>query len=246
MEIKLPKDKTGLRIKHLPVLCDERLSADVPTMSLKIDVLHKFTELPKPSIHRINGEDLSKLFAHLMTIIASIDRDAMPPKSITLEGQEFVLVDFEKVGSGWHADVEESNFDIDPVRLACICYIPKGTFYGEVDQNQNLIYPIASRWQLFHDHFPLETFIQLNAFFFAQIQSINERVYKKSPQDDKKTKKKGRYDWPMVFDILSKEIGCSWYDVQQMNIFALNYRWEFMLHKQKLQAAQSKKRVRRS
>lgn len=49
----------------------------------------------------------------------------------------------------------------------------------------------------------------------------------------------------MVFDVLSKEMGVSWYEVQQMNIFALNFRWEFMIYKQKLQAAQTKKRVKR-
>jgi hypothetical protein len=190
MEIKLPKDKTGLRIKHLPILCDERLSADVPTMSLKIDVLHRFTGLPKPSIHRIDGKDLSKMFTHLMTIIASIDRDAIPPKEITLDGQTFTLVDFEKVGSGWHADVEESNFDIDPVRLACICYIPKGTFYGEVDQNQNLLYPIASRWQLFHDHLHLETFIQLNAFFLRKFNLSMNAFIKKARKMIRRRKRK--------------------------------------------------------
>lgn len=190
MEIKLPKDKTGLRIKHLPVLCDERLSAEVATMSLKIDVLHKFTGLPKPNLHVINGADLSKLFAHLMTIIASINRDALPPKEITLDGQEFTLVDFEKVGSCWHADVEESNFDIDPVRLACICYIPKGTFYGEIDQNQNLLYPIASRWQLFHDHFELETFIQLNAFFLRKFNLSMNAFIKKARKTIRRRRRK--------------------------------------------------------
>lgn len=177
MEIKLPKDKSGLRIKHLPVLYDERLSAAAPTMSLKIDVLHKFTGLPKPNLHLINGEDIAKMFTHLLTIIASMDKESQPPKEIVLDGQTFTLVDFEKVGAGWHADVESSEFDVDPVRLACICYIPNGTFYGEIDQHQNLKYPIADRWQLFYDHFPLETFLQLSAFFLRRFnQSMSEFI----------------------------------------------------------------------
>lgn len=190
MEIKLPKDKAGLRIKHLPVLYDERLSAEVPTMSLKIDVLHKFTGLPKPTIHQINGEDVSKMFTHLLTIIASMDRDSLPPKEIVIDGQAFTLVDFEKVGSGFHADVESSDFEIDPVRLACICYIPKGTFYGEIDAQKNLLYPIADRWQLFHDHFPLETFLQLNAFFLRKFNRSMNAFIKRARKRIRKERRK--------------------------------------------------------
>lgn len=190
MEIKLPKDKHGLRIKHLQVLCDERLSAEVPTTSLKIDVLNKFTGIPKPSLYLVNADDISKMFTHLLTIIASIDKDALPPKEIAIEGQEFTLVDFEKVGSGWHADVESSDFQIDPVRLACICYIPKGTFYGEIDANLNLVHPIADRWQLFYDYFPLETFIQLNAFFLRKFNRSMSAFIRKAQKTIRKKRRK--------------------------------------------------------
>lgn len=168
MEIKLPKDKTGLRIKHLPAFQDKRLKDEAPTVSLKIDTLHKFTGISKPRLWSVPEHQLSVLFNHIMMIAAEIDDKPEPPKEIEIDGQWFELVDFEKVGAGWHADNEESNYVIDPVRLACICYIPKGTYYGEIDRHENLLYPISSRHELFTDHFPLEVYYQLTTFFLRR------------------------------------------------------------------------------
>lgn len=174
MEIKLPKDKHALRIRHLNAYTDERLSAEVATTSLKVDVLHKFTGISKPRLYQVLPNDLTKLFNHLITIFLSIDVSKDPPKEITVGGKEFVLVDFEKAPSAWHADNEESDYVLDPVRLACICYIPKGSFYGELDRHDNLVHPIRSRQQLFAEEFPLEVYCQLSAFFLRKFnRSMN-------------------------------------------------------------------------
>lgn len=168
MEIKLPKDKHALRIRHLNAFVDERLSSDVATTSLKVDVLHKFTGISKPRLYQVLPNDLTKLFKHLISIFVSIDETKAPPKEIEVGGQKFVLVDFEKAPSCWHADNEESDYVIDPVRLACICYIPKGSFYGQLDQHDNMVYPIRSRHELFTEEFPLEVYCQLSAFFLRK------------------------------------------------------------------------------
>lgn len=175
MEIKLPKDKHGLRIKHLPAFQDKRLGDEAQTVSLKIDTLHKFTGISKPRLWSIPEHQLSILFNHLIWIFVEMDVKSDPPKEIEIEGQFFELVDFEKAPAGWHADNEESNYKLDPVRLACICYIPKGTHYGEIDQHENLLYPISSRHGLFSEHFPLEAYMQLTAFFLRRFnKSMND------------------------------------------------------------------------
>lgn len=174
MEIKLPKDKHGLRIRHLDAMTDERLSAEAATVSLKIDTIHKFSGISKPRLHSVPESDLTKMFNHLMSIIASMDYKSDPPKEIFIMGRGFTLVDFEKAPAGWHADNEASDYILDPVRLACICYIPTGSYYGEIDQHENLVHPISSRWNLFNEQFPLEVFLQLNAFFLRKFsRSMN-------------------------------------------------------------------------
>lgn len=174
MEIKLPKDKTGLRIKHIPAFQDVRLAEVAPSVSLKIDTLHKFTAISKPRLWTIPERQLSVLFNHLMMIASEVDDSPNPPKEIEINGQWFELVDFEKVPAGWHADNEASDYVIDPVRLACICYIPKGTYYGEIDRHENLLYPISSRHELFAEHFPLEAYYQLTTFFLLRFhRSMN-------------------------------------------------------------------------
>lgn len=171
MEVKLPKDKSGLLIKHLPAVADQRLNEKVATIGLKIDTLRIFTGMSKVRLHTWDLDDVDKAFSHLMQIIATIDIVSPLPEEILIADQVFVLIDPEKAPSGWHADYAESDFSKDPVRLACMCYIPKGTFYGQLDQHDNLMYPIRSRHELFTNHFPLEVYIRLTAFFLLKFET---------------------------------------------------------------------------
>lgn len=171
MEVRLPKDKSGLLIKHLPAVADQRLNEKVPTIGLKIDTLRIFTGLSKVRLHTWELDDVDKAFTHLLEIIATIDIVSPLPEELQVGDQVFILIDPEKAPAGWHADYAESDFSVDPVRLACMCYIPKGTFYGQVDQHDNLIYPIRSRHELFTNHFPLEVYIRLTAFFLRKFET---------------------------------------------------------------------------
>lgn len=171
MEVKLPKDKTGLLIKHLPAVADARLAESVAPIGLKIDTLRIFTGFSKVRLHTWDLADVDKAFTHLIQIIADIDIKSPVPQELLIDGQLFILVDPEKAPAGWHADYAESDFSKDPVRLACMCYIPHGTFYGQIDQHDNLMYPIRSRHALFTEKFPLEVYIRLTAFFLLKFET---------------------------------------------------------------------------
>lgn len=186
MDVKLPKDKTGLLIKHLLAVADQRLNEKVATIGLKIDTLRIFTGQSKARLHTWDLDDVDHAFTHLLAIIATIDIVSPLPHELMINDQLFVLVDPEKAPSGWHADYAESDFSVDPVRLACMCYIPHGTFYGQIDQHENLMYPIRSRHELFTDHFPLETYIRLTAFFLLKF-GISMNAY--MAQQKKKERK---------------------------------------------------------
>lgn len=192
MELKVPKTKADLRIKHLPVLSDQRLNEPEASIELQVDVIKAFTGVSAPQLHTLLVPDLNKVFSHLMSIIASIDVKADVPDEITLSGQTFIRIDPWKAPSGWHADYAKSDFVADPVRLACMCYIPKGSFYGELDQHDNLVHPISSRHQLFTDEFPLETYIALTAFFLTKFGKLMNDYTVRLKRDSRNLKIKNR------------------------------------------------------
>jgi hypothetical protein len=78
-----------------------------------------------------------------------------------------------------------SDFEKDPVRLACMCYIPKGTVYGEMDDAENVLHPIQSRHEAFSEEFPLMLYLRLHAFFLLKYRKsasafmVSQRVNQK-------------------------------------------------------------------
>lgn len=161
---------------------------EVPGLEHKITILNRFTGISKPRLYTVDIPGIDQAFEHLMRIIASVDLNAPVMDEITLDGKTFVRIDPEKAPSGWHADYHKSDFQKDPVRLACMCYIPKGTFYGQLDQHDNLVYPIHSRYDLFAKEFPLEAYITMNAFFlskFVQLMNAYTGRQKKTARKEK-------------------------------------------------------------
>ena len=190
MKIILPKSKEDLRISHLNMFTDEMSDVAVPGLEHKIKILNRFTGISKPRLYTVDIPGIDEAFNHLMKIIASVNIEAPILDEVTLNGQTFVRIDPEKAPSGWHADYHKSDFQKDPVRLACMCYIPKGSFYGQLDQHDNLVYPLHSRHELFEKEFPLEAYISMNAFFLPKFaQLVNDYMVRQ-----KKAKRKERLE----------------------------------------------------
>lgn len=195
MIFELPKTKEGLRIKHLDLLADTDLGTQNMSIHLIVEVVSRFTGVSRPQVMRVDAYDLRKIFDHIVKVCNEINPRAEVLKEIEIDGRLYELVDPERVPAGWHIDVSNTlkldkrksekarkpianpllkrnetkeNDEIDPVKVACICYIPKGTKYGDIDDHDNLMYPISSRYKLFAEHFPLEAFIALSGFFLIK------------------------------------------------------------------------------
>jgi hypothetical protein len=169
--IKLPLGTKDLRIRHAKAIGASRFEGQI-TEQIMIEFLSDFTGL---SVNKIQyGFDLRQIikqFEHILDLYNGLKLDGKPPSSITLEGQHFDLIDFWKVASGWHMDNSKMDYAKDPVKLACMCYVPKGTKYGTMDENDNLVYPSESRRELFEAEFPLEAYVNLSAFFLLKLNS---------------------------------------------------------------------------
>jgi len=164
IEYKMPKGPNELRIKHfacLPLLPKDGFSTDRERVSF----LAEFTGLRYGQILDFTEPDIHKMAAHAVNAISKLDLKTELPKRIKLGGKAFVLVDPEKIGIGWHIDFRNSSIATDPVRLACLFYIPENFNYSDIDENGNLVHDIASRHELFEAEFPLDLFMRSSTFF---------------------------------------------------------------------------------
>lgn len=165
MEIRLPKTTKDLRIKHYAPLTNDEYQENM-TLEKMAQFVSDVSGVGVNKIKsKVHYKDLLEMFTHVTTLYAGINPSSQPPKEITLNGKVYELVNPEKVATGWHIDFGTCDIEKDPVRLACMFYYPKGSYYGEVDVHDNLIHPIKDRYNVFADHLPLEVFISCCGFF---------------------------------------------------------------------------------
>ena len=173
MEIKLPNKTKDLRIQHFTALQNPYfLTEEKLDIMDQLEFIHLFTGISRPKLKRINATDIAKMFSHIVRLYSGIKVNK-PPKEITLNGIKFELINAEKVGVGWHADFSKGDMKKDAVYFGCLFYFPKGQLYGAVDENDNLLNPIADRYEIIKEHMPLDVFMNASAFFLTKIkQSI--------------------------------------------------------------------------
>jgi hypothetical protein len=110
-----------------------------------------------------------KVFDQLNNELAKVHKKALP-NEIEVNGKTYELVNLERPNVSFVIDSDMSDFEKDPVRLACMCYIPKGTVYGEMNDAEDVLHPISSRWEDFNEHFDLLLYLRLHAFFLRRYQ----------------------------------------------------------------------------
>lgn len=165
-EIRIPKHKKDLRIKHLKAL-NECVISENPTLSEKVIFLADLTGTPLYELRKLKPKAIDKLYAVAAMSFAGFKLNDAPPKEIELDGKMFELINPHKVASGWHMDHSETDGKTDPVRMACLYYFPKGEKYGEEDENKNLINPISDRYETIKEHLPLQAYLEASAFFLS-------------------------------------------------------------------------------
>jgi hypothetical protein len=110
-----------------------------------------------------------KVFDQLSNELAKEHKKPLP-KEIEVNGKQYELVNLDRPNVSFIIDSDMSDFEKDPVRMACMCYIPKGTVYGEMNDAEDVLHPISSRWDDFNDHFDLLLYLRLHAFFLLRYQ----------------------------------------------------------------------------
>lgn len=183
MNIPIPKYTKDLRIKHFKALSNPIYSDELTIREL-CEFMAEFTGEHYNDVLTWDIPEMTKAFHHVKEIFADI-RINKPPQVIWLGGQEYELVNPHKVGAGWHMDFEKGDIEKDPVWIACLFYYPKGVKYGTTDENKNLLYPIADRYNTIEREMELQTFLEASAFFLSKI----ERSMRDSMERRKATEK---------------------------------------------------------
>lgn len=171
--VSIPRSAKDLRIKHF----ESMALAPVEEFNNPNDGLYflaSFLGLRYNQVLDFTVDDTKKMQALALKALSNLDLISPLPKEIKLNGQKFCLVEPSKVGIGWHIDFKNCNIKKDPVRMACLFYLPAGFNYSDIDENNNITHPIDSRYKLFEEHFPLDLFIRAASFFLKR--SLNSTL----------------------------------------------------------------------
>jgi hypothetical protein len=165
--VKLPAGPKDLRIHQFKSM------VHIPTEGFESEqdslvFLAEFLDITYNQVLDFTKKDIRKMTAIAVRELSKMDITSALPKSINIQGQEFELVDPDKIGIGWFIDYNASSITADPVRLSTLFYVQKGFNYSDVDQNGNILYPIESRYKLFKENFPLDLFIRSSSFFLRK------------------------------------------------------------------------------
>lgn len=166
-EIKLPKSRNDLRIKHLSILRNS-IFQDKMTYEVACIFVSEFTGVSINEVRNWRLKDIEQVTVHLSNLFSSMDIKSKPEKEITLNGNQYELVDPEKVGVGWHIDFGAIDKVRDTYTFAGVMYVEKGTQYGQVDGNKNIQYPLENRKKEFQEHMPLDVYLRASAFFLTK------------------------------------------------------------------------------
>jgi len=191
IELKAPATINDLRFKHLDAYRSDSFmeQGHAPTVATKVKFVASFFSVVEPLVYTLDYDDISKVYRHCLELFKDFTL-SKPAKEITVNGIEYELVNLKRPTAGFVADCSLSDFNADPVRLACICYIPKGTNYGDVDKHLNLKHPIEDRYEEFKEHFPLKEFLDLECFFFLEC-AISLRIYTARAQAITRARRRG-------------------------------------------------------
>jgi len=120
-----------------------------------------------------------KIFDQLNNELAKVHKKPLP-NEIDVNSKQYELVNLDRPNVSFVIDSDMSDFEKDPVRLACMCYVPKGTVYGEMNDAEDVLHPISSRWEDFNEHaFFLRKYQRLASVYMVSqkaIRSLNKAL----------------------------------------------------------------------
>lgn len=125
--------------------------------------------------HTIKSMSYMDIFAEFEKVTKAMSKHLEsygkhPAKHLQINGKQYDLVEFGSQTIGWMRDASEVNEHTPAYILACLGYVPEGTYYGEMDDNGKLLYSFEDMREEFNEHFPLVEFFKLQSFFLKRLR----------------------------------------------------------------------------
>lgn len=192
-EITIPNIH-GLRVKHLPAIHHLQNFDSENKLEFMCGFVAKLSNRPLGFImNKCDTRDVAKVYVKGVDVLSEFNNKFVkefrkePTKEIEIKGKTYELIDLKRPNVSFVIDADMSDFEKDPVRLACMCYVPKGTVYGQMDEAENVTNPIKDRYQDFADEFPLDEYMRLHAFFLNHyVKSVSSYILAMKAQNQLK------------------------------------------------------------
>ncbi len=164
---------SDFRIEHMKAFANERLEKLTKWKAMDyIEFIHDLSGNPIKDLMNVEDfNEIVELCNHYAKVFSKMKVPREPKDELTINGKEYTLVNLKRPNTAWVIDQDVMDLENDPVRMACLCYVPKGTKYGQMDEDGELLFPIDSRYDDFKNHFELQDFIALQVFFLSRYKN---------------------------------------------------------------------------
>lgn len=178
--INIPASVEEMRIKHLPFLLQLHDVSHVPIDDLEIKEVCRLnsiiTEIPEAQLKRYTPIDNRNLLKKIIETIG-VYTPKPCPDYLQFNGVKYTFRgDFTKHPVDWADDLShaQKRFVDNPIDIVSFCYIEEGLSYGEPDEHQNPKNPRSKRNEIFREHLPLSTFLDIQAFFLLSYKELKQ------------------------------------------------------------------------
>lgn len=179
--VYIPASFDEMRIKHLPFLLQLHDISHIPIDELDFKEVCRLnaliTDVPESQLKRYTAIDNKRLLIKIIQTIGKYETKPCPSE-LNFNGVTYTFRgDFTKNPVDWADDLSyaEKSFSDNPIDIISFCYIEKGMSYGEPDEHQNPKNPRSKRNEVFREHLPLSTFLDIQAFFLLSYKEL--RLY---------------------------------------------------------------------
>jgi hypothetical protein len=231
--VKVP---TTLKLKHLPILIDLQ-KGGVGTVNA-VNAISCVSGLPLKDVVNFKMKDIVEIYRNIMLSVGNVKADEKLPKTIKILDTEYYLVNPIKQPLSWVIDSTALVNETNPEMLCAFMYIEKGTVYGEMDENKNIINSVYTRAAIFKEQFPINTFLNL-VYKYAEVVNDLNKLVGNEPSKGKKetTAQTPPFTWENLVLEVGKEFNMDFHDVLKINI-------KTFLHYQKVTFHNLKQRLK--
>ncbi len=169
MQIKLPKNLDNYNIRQAANLLNVLAKyPKTPGIKDMVKVVAAVSEVPESELMRCDMVAIKKSFLHIIETANRIKKE--PPKEVKLGNGKTYVFDQDFNGMAWTAgryiDADNNSIEIEkePEKLIAICYIEKGSVYGD--------HPLQARAQVMKEYFRGSDFVDVYAFFLTKYEKL--------------------------------------------------------------------------